>query len=139
MISMILLLPGLRQNKQFRRISSMCLDLCRENDLDWFNSKEFTNKDAEPSVPKAGNQFYYQVFISISIPIYSHFDSILNEDQLQSNSYKSFKQLPVLWCCLISRKFLELNSSCEGIDIYAKLFLSACNAFNISMQKPNKE
>ena len=36
--------------------------------------------------------YHYQAFTRVSLSIYSHFDSILNEDQLKCTSYKSFKQ-----------------------------------------------
>ena len=47
-------------------------------------------------------------------------------------------QLSVLWYCLICRMFSEVNSSCEEIDIYVKLFMSACNAFGTTIQKLKK-
>ena len=68
----------LRQNQDFVRLASKLLDLCRENaqiyQQRWIHQYERL----------------YQAFRRVSLSVYSHFDRILNEDQLKYNSYKSF-------------------------------------------------
>ena len=76
-----LLKPGLRQKQHFGRIASKFLDLCRENSLDWCNANKFTNKDGTIS-NQGWKSSHYQAFTRVSLPIYSHFDNILNDDQL---------------------------------------------------------
>ena len=138
-----LLKQRLRQNYHFGRLASIFrsmqiyADLWSENALDWCNANKFTNKDQSVSA-KCMESSQYQVFTRVCLSIYSHFDIILNEDQLKCNSYKSFKQLSVLWYCLICRIFSEEDLSCEEIDIYVKLFLSACNAFSKAVIKWKK-
>ena len=127
----------LRQNQQFERLASKTLDLSRENAFDWYNANQFTNKDGSVST-KGWESSHYHAFARVSFSVYCHFDSILNGAQLKCNSYKLFKQLSVLWYCLISSMFSEEESSCEEIDIYVKLFLSACNAFGKAANKLKK-
>ena len=72
------------------------------------------------------------------LSVCSHFYSILDDDQMKCNTYTSFKQLSVLWYCLMNKMFSEDDSSFEEKDIYVKLFLSACNAFSTAVNKSNK-
>ena len=92
----------------------------------------------DPAEPKTSNSVplsdIHKVFLSIN----SHFNCILNEDHLECNNYKSFKQLSVFWHCLISSMISEEDSSHEEIEIYVKLFLSACNTFSKAINKWNK-
>ena len=99
-----LLKQRLRQNQHFGRSASKSLELCRENDLDCCNANKFTNKHGSV-ITKSWESSHYQVFTRVSFSVYGHFDSILNDDQLKCNSYKSFKQFSALWYCLISRMF----------------------------------
>ena len=112
-----LLKQRFRQKKDFGRWARKCLDLCRERErgLDWCNANKFTNKDKSVST-KCWESSHNQAFTNVSLPIYSHFNSILNKDYLNCNRYKSFKQLSVLCYCLISRMFSKEDSSGE-IDI----------------------
>ena len=122
-----LLKQRFRQNQVLGWFTSKSLDQCRENALDWCNANKFTNKNGPVNTYDC-KSFNYQEFTRVFLSNYSHFDSIFNGDQC--NSYMSFKQLSVLWHCLISRILSEEDSSGEEIDIYVKLFLSACNAFS---------
>ena len=133
-----LLKKWLRQNQHFGRLAKMFLDRCRENVLDCCNANTLNIKDGTISA-KGWESSHYQALTRFFLPIYSHFDSILNEDQLHSNSYKSFKQLSVLWHCIISRIVSEEDSSCEEIDIHVKLFLSTCNADHKTTQKMKRK
>ena len=115
----------------------MSLDLCRENALDWCNASNFMNKDGSVGT-KCWESSHYQAFTRVSFSIYSHFESILNKDQWKCYSYKSFKQLSVLWYCLISRMFSEEIPSGQEINIYVKLFLSAFSAVCKVIKYSNK-
>ena len=92
----------------------------------------------DQSATKAGNHLTISHSQGFSYQLTVISDSMLNEDQLKCNSCKSFKQLSVLWFCLISRMFSEEDSSGEEIDIYVKLFLFACNAFSKAANKSKK-
>ena len=93
-ISMIPTLSKQRliQNQDFGRLANKWLDQCRESALDWCNANKFTNKDGSVRT-KGWESSHYQAFTRVTLSIYSHFDSILNEDKLKCNSYKSFRQL----------------------------------------------
>ena len=132
-----LLKQRLKQNQDFGRLASKSWDQCRGNAFDCCNANEFTNKDGSVST-KGRESSHYQAFTRVSLSINSHFDSILNEDQLKCNSYESFKLLSLLWYCLISRMFSEEDSSGDKIDIYTKLFLSACNSYGKAVKNSNK-
>ena len=111
----------------------MFLDLYRENDLDWCMPTN-ASKNMEQSVQRTWN--YLTTMKSKELhQIYIHFDSILNEEKLQSKSHKEFNQLSVLFFCLISRMFSVVNSSCEEIAVHLKLFLPSCNTFSKTMKK----
>ena len=71
---------------------------------------KFTNKYGTVSI-NGWRSYHYQALTRVSLPIYSHSDSILNEELLKSDSYKSFKQLAGFWFCLITRMFSEDNAS----------------------------
>ena len=57
-----LLKPGLRQIPYCGRLESICLDLCRENALDWCNANKFINKDGIIST-KGWESSHNQAFI----------------------------------------------------------------------------
>ena len=98
----ILLNHKLKQNQDFARSTSKSLYQCRENDLGWCNANKFTNKHGSVST-KGWESSHYQAFTRVSLSIYNNIVSIPNEDQSKCNSHKSFKQLSVLWYCLMSR------------------------------------
>ena len=133
-----LLKQRMRQNQHFRRLAHKSLNLCRENTLDQCNENKFTKKDGSVST-KCGWSSHYQAFTRFSPSVHSHFDSILNKDQLKCISHETFKQLSVLLYCLISRMFSAEDSSCEEISIYVNLFLLPCIAFCKTVNKWNKE
>ena len=89
-----LLKQTLRQNQDFGRLTNSLL-ICAERMLLIGTIQNYSPIKMDLSVPKAGNHLTVKHPHRGSLSIYSHFDSILNEDKLKCYHYKSFQPLSV--------------------------------------------
>ena len=100
--------------------------------LDWCMVMPFSSKDKAKLGTATWQSEHYLAFTRMSLVHFAqleHIPMVMGKEEKRLKIFKAFKRVRVLWLCLMSRMFGDIQVPSEEVDNYVKLFLSSCNSF----------
>ena len=111
--------------KKFCKMTSTHLDVCSKKSITWCRTMPFHN--ATSVTPTGWMSDQYHAFARLSLIYFGVLEDF--EDELDSEALVAFKQMVVIWFCLLSNLFEDGDTDTVAVDHYVKLFLSACCSY----------
>ena len=106
----------------FCRMTSTHLEVCSKQSITWCRTMPFHN--AKTVSPTGWMSDQYHAFARLSLIYFGVLEDF--EDELDTDALVAFKQMVVIWFCLLSTLFEDGDTDTVLVDHYVKLFLSAC-------------
>ena len=98
--------------------------------INWCHGVPFTSNDGLTTTGWLSEN--YIAFTRTSLVYFGYIDTTLDKVSCRMTALESFKEMRVLWFCLVAHVFAEDNDGVHSCVIgdYVKLFLSACARFH---------
>lgn len=102
--------------------------------IDWCMSMSFSGRDESKIGTASWQSDHYSAFSRLSLVHFGSLDRISVPGD-KTKAFKVFKNVRVLWFCLMASIFADEKVSSNRVDNLVKLFLTACKNFNDQTEK----